>query len=388
MVGQCRAQVRHRVVVRDHHPDRPALRAADGTLREPRQQPGAQERRLARPGRADQHQQPAVHQRRHELLDQSLTTDEEAGVGDVVPAQALVRARRSRHRTGRDRSEQRRVLSEHLLLERAQLRAGFDAQLVVESRAGAPVGRQRVRLPTLPVERDDQQLPPALEEAVLGDQRLQLGHRERDLAGVEEVGRVVDLRGHPLLLQRGGVGGRVLGVHQVGVRLTAPQRERRLDLPGGAGRVGPAGVARTVHLVHEPGGVQRVLVDVQPVAAAGEGQPGPVAVTAEQVAQPGHVALQRPLGGRRGVVSPDRQDEPVDRDRTTAADQERGEDAALDGTTHRDGTTPVVRHHGGTEQPEPHAPTVGADAVRCERCSPTRSRRPGDGEGPQRSPSR
>ena len=68
-------------------------------------------------------------------------------------------------------------------LEVAQLRSGFDPELVTEICSSLLVCLQRVRLSAAPVQGSDQLCPEALVERVRPDERGQLGHHARVITG-------------------------------------------------------------------------------------------------------------------------------------------------------------------------------------------------------------
>ena len=100
---------------------------------------------------------------------------------------------------------QRRVLPEHLVVELSQRRARFDAQLLVQHRAELAVRRQRVRLPTRSVQREDPLGMEALAQGMVGDERAQLGEDTQMVPQVE-LGLDAGLERRPPVAPPGGPG--------------------------------------------------------------------------------------------------------------------------------------------------------------------------------------
>ena len=142
-------------------PDQPAARR-----REPARgldgQPG-----LADAGRSDQGHQAVLADQSGEHRDVVVATDQRLRDGGQVAAC------RSGPRIRCSGSEAAVVL-EDLLLQRLQLRAGVEPELLGQVLPDAAVGGQRVRLPAGAVEHSDQQRPQPLAQRVFADQRLQV----------------------------------------------------------------------------------------------------------------------------------------------------------------------------------------------------------------------
>ena len=173
-------------------------------------------------------------------------------------------------------------------MQRAQLRAGLDADLIDERRARVTVRRERIRLAPGAVEREHQLRVQALTQRLAGDQRLELA----DELAVPSVGQIeVDRRfggGEPQLLEAPdhGRGERLVG--DVGQRRSAPERERLAR-----GALGDETL--------EAARVDVVGRDPQLVAAtAGDDRrPG-----VEHAAQLRYVLLDHLRRGRRRVLAP------------------------------------------------------------------------------------
>ena len=122
-----------------------------------------------------------------------------------------------------------RLVAQDLRLEPLELRAGLDAQLLDEARAGVLVGVERFRLPARAVEREHELAAERLAERVLSDQRLELAD---DVAVPPEL----EIRLDPLLerdesklLEPSDLGLRELLERELGERRAAPELERACE---------------------------------------------------------------------------------------------------------------------------------------------------------------
>ncbi len=147
-------------------------------------------------------------------------------------------------------------MREHLPLQRRQLGAGVDAQLVGEQPGDPAVRGQRVGLPARPVQRRDQQRPQPFPQRMDRDQRLQLADELAGRAEREPCGEPVLGQPQPGLVEPHPVRRHPVGRPRGGQDLGAEQREPRPAGRGGRGRVarGELGGA----LVGEPQRLQRV----------------------------------------------------------------------------------------------------------------------------------
>jgi hypothetical protein len=162
---------------------------------------------------------------------------EHEGAGDQQRAAAWRRLRRRRPRAPPRRVEGG-VLGEYRRLERSELRAGLDADLIDERRARPPVGLERVGLATTAVQREHQLAVKALAERLIGDGGLELPDElrmasERQLRVDPGLERRRALLGEPRDL---GLGVALVG--EVRERRPAPQRERLAQRVRGALRIG------------------------------------------------------------------------------------------------------------------------------------------------------
>ena len=121
-------------------------------------------------------------------------------------------------------------------MERLQLRARVDPELVHERRARGGVGVERLGLPAGAVEREHQLPAQSLPQRMLADERLELAD-ELGVAATLEIGVEPRLeRDEPELLQPCDLGLRPALVREVGEGGAAPERERRGELRGSLGR--------------------------------------------------------------------------------------------------------------------------------------------------------
>ena len=145
----------------------------------------------------------------------------------AAATRARRRARRATGLTGAE-GQERRVVAEDLQLELAKRRPRLQPEHLDERLAAAPVGGERVGLPTAAVEGEDELAEQPLTRGMVGDERLELRHERRPLAALE-LGRdpLLDRRHAELVelpcvrVERGNV---AQGV-------AAPERERLRKLP-------------------------------------------------------------------------------------------------------------------------------------------------------------
>ncbi len=122
---------------------------------------------------------------------------------------------------------QRGVVREDGALEPPEPWGGLDTELVNKGPTCGPVGIERVRLSTRPVQRSHQVFPQPLAEGVFGDQRLEVAH-DLDVTPGREFGRETLLdRAHTGLIQRGDRGLRERLMGELAEGGPTPQVERR-----------------------------------------------------------------------------------------------------------------------------------------------------------------
>ncbi len=112
------------------------------------------------------------------------------------------------------------------MVERAQFRAGIDAELVGEHPPGIAVGGDRLGAAARLVQRPHQQHPQCLAERVIADQPAHLGHELARPAAAKLGGGPQLQRGQPGLLQPVRLGRHQPGGRHVRQRGAAPQRQR------------------------------------------------------------------------------------------------------------------------------------------------------------------
>ena len=140
---------------------------------ERRRDPGPHDRGLAGPGRADDGQHPGAGEPAQAIGHGRVPAEERLGVADVVGNQPHVGTHRARLR--RLVGDQRRVLAQDRLLQRHQVGARVQAQLLGQDPAGPVEGAQRLALPARLVLGQRQEHPPVLTQRFLGHPRLRLG---------------------------------------------------------------------------------------------------------------------------------------------------------------------------------------------------------------------
>jgi hypothetical protein len=186
-------------------------RAGDGRDRRAGSPPGAVTGPAAGVARRDE----VASQHREEVL----AAGEPGHVGGKL-------ARRPRGRPGRLArwGPQGRVGAQDGPLQPLQRWAGFDAELADQELAGLLVGRERLGLPTRPVQRQHQQLPEALVERVLLHQAPQVDRQLGVLAQPQPRVHLRLERLQALLVEGGDLGVQGPVQLQVAERPPAPQR--------------------------------------------------------------------------------------------------------------------------------------------------------------------
>ena len=233
---------------------------------------------------------------------------------------------------------ERGVLVQDAPLDLLQLRAGLEAQFVVEHRPGLAVGLERLGLMPTTVQREHELAPRPLPERVILDQAVDLGHEALALAerepGIDPIGR----RGPALALEPPD---RLLGelvVAEVCERRPSPEVEGARELPIGGRRI--AGVERDPALgcePFEPVAVELVGPDLEAVAARRGHEP----VSADRPAQPRHILLDVLGGAFRRPVDPQVPDESVGRDGGIRLQKQDREEGAFLAAADRDRLAPV-----------------------------------------------
>ena len=197
-------------------------------------------------------------------------------------------------------------------LEGAQLRSGFDAELLTEICPGLLVGLQRVRLTAAPVQGGDQLCPEVLVVRVGLDERGELGYHAGMVSGGQPSVHHALAGGRDELAEAHCGLSCEAELADVAERRTAYEVERLRVAAGSS--VWIAAVARLATGSHEPlkpDGVHIVRPDGQEVAMASAFD----GVAAEQPAQDGELCVQ---GVRRvawQVLFPHLVDQPLRGDR-------------------------------------------------------------------------
>ena len=137
--------------------------------------------------------------------------------------------------------DERALLAEDRAVERLQLRAGLDAELLDERPARVVVGRERLRLAAAAVERQHQLPAQPLAQRVRADERLELGDQLGVRAELEIGCDPLLEHAEPQILEPVDLGLRERLRLEVGERRAAPQVERlaeqrRLARPARADR--------------------------------------------------------------------------------------------------------------------------------------------------------
>ena len=250
--------------------------------------------------------------------------------------------------------QQRRVLAQDRRLERLELGARVDAQLVAEALLGLGVRRQRVDLSARAVERQHQLSAQPLVEGVGGDQLLQPPHHLAVLPEGEGGGHG-GLLGDDAQLPEPGDGG-VGEVRRSEVAqddLAAPEGEGLAQQRGGVG--GVADPERLLAAVHETGEDLRVevgRVQRQPVAA-GPGRervPGPGG--RQHPTYGAHVGPQRGRGAVGGGLAPERRHEVLAAEQAVGVEQQQGQQLPGPRPAQRHRTPVGVRHQEWPQQAE------------------------------------
>ncbi len=217
-------------------------------------------------------------------------------------------------------------MGEDVGLEALQLGPWLDPDLLDQRRACLAVGVEGLGLAPVTVEGEHALRVKALAQGLLGDQRLEPGE-DLGVAPGGELGVDRQLeRPQVKLLEPADLGGGEGLVGDVGEGGAAPQLER------GAGQaVGPARrlASGLLDQLLEAQGVDGVRGQAQLVAAPAGEDLRLCAALAEGLAQARDVSLDVLGGARRGVVSPERVDQPIAAERRVRIEREQRDDAAL-----------------------------------------------------------
>ena len=212
---------------------------------------------------------------------------------------------------------QRRILAKNQRLQLLQLSRGFDPELLHQQLACIAIRLQRVGLAARAVEGQHELPAKALAEGMLGDEALELG---------DEVGRPAQLeigvdpaleRGEPELLEPLTLGRHERGAFEARERGTPAERERRVQLRRGDGRLL---AARAVDEGLEALEIELVPAHLESISRALRED----ALASQDLPQAVHRDLQRVRRRRRWAVAPERVDHAVARhDLVRAQEQQR-----------------------------------------------------------------
>ena len=209
---------------------------------------------------------------------------------------------------------ERAVLAQHGVVERAQLGAGLDADLLDQHAARVAIGLERLGLTSGAVQREHALGVQPLGQRMLGDEPLELPDQLPVAAGGEasvdrQLGRM-----EAQLLQPPDLGGGERLAGDVGQRVAPPQPER---------------LARLLLLDQalEANGVDAFHVELQLITAPVGDDLGAVAV--EQPPELGDVELHHLRRGRRRVLAPEPIHQQLDRDGRVGAEREHRQQRAL-----------------------------------------------------------
>ena len=222
---------------------------------------------------------------------------------------------------------ERRILAQDRLLERAQVAAGLDADLVDQPATSGTVTLERFGLPAVTVQRQHQLTSRALIEWLRRQRALEI---RDELVMTPECERDIDALGHDrpaLIVKRIGGGARVAFQRDVAQRVASPEAERLVER---AKRVFAARcLARAARRLHE-------LVEAAGVELAGRrrdrvpGRPGrDQRRIAERDANPQDVLVHHVAGTPWRGVPPDAIDQLLDRDDRARVQEQHAQQRTL-----------------------------------------------------------
>ena len=232
--------------------------------------------------------------------------------------------RLSRCPTGRTAGH---VLADDRRLERPELLAELETQLVAEQGPRPLVGGQRVGLASRPVEREHQVAPQALAVRMRGHEGVELVDQARGLSQLER-SRLAVLAGCQMqLLESLGPDPEVAVVGMTGQGRAAPQRQGGAEPLVRRSGVAPGeGLPAVADESFEAVGVERVGLDVEDVATRTAADRR---IVAEHRSEARDVGAQ---GGRRSVgrlAGPELVDQVVRRDDAAPGEHQVGEEGLL-----------------------------------------------------------
>jgi Protein kinase domain len=245
------------------------------------------------------------------------------------------------------------VLVEDRLLELVEGGARLDAQLLHQQTPRLPVDLERLRLPSGAVQREHELRPRPLAERMLADEGLEL---RDELGGAPECEVSVDAsleRDEPQLLETKDLRLRERLVRDVGERRAAPESECLTENSfGGFGR-------RPLSLLDQVLEAEQVELE-GPDSDHVAGLAGDDRVTrGEQLAEPGHVVLQRVASRFGSSFPPQLFDQPVGRDDLVRAGEQQGQQRPLPRSAERERTA-LLDDLERSQDPELHVSSPAA----------------------------
>ena len=184
--------------------------------------------------------------------------------------------------------EQPGILPEDPFVQPGELGRWVDAQLVRQEVPCTTEGCERVGLPAVAIQGEEQQRPQALPEGMLRHQRFEDAGRTSGVAAREQRLASGLLRIQPQVVQPGGLGEQGRLVREIGEGGAPPHPQRILEHRGGDRRVDRQGLPRFPDEGVEPVRVEFDRLQAKHVA----GRSALEAVVPERPAQVRHVRLQ------------------------------------------------------------------------------------------------
>ena len=287
-------------------------------------------------------------------LGQLLHPADERGQWGRQSRARLSRRRLRRACLSRRDGEQGLVLDEDPPLQLLELRARLEPELIDERGARVLVCGERIRLPAVAIEREDQQLTQPLTQRVLAHERLELGHHLRMTAEREICLDAKTCRDQPELFEAGDLVPCPPLVLEVREGRSPPERERITERGRGlARRARGQQAATTLEQALEPLQIQRCRLHPRQVA----GRPRLDHALAKRLAQLRNVDLHGLDRARRRPLAPQLVDQSRRRyDLVRAQQQQRQQRPLLRGGQRN--LVPVAPGRDRSEQPELHAANV------------------------------
>ena len=219
-------------------------------------------------------------------------------------------------------ADERPLLAQDRAVERLELRAGFDPELLDERAARVAVRGERIGLPSRPVEREHQLRAQPLPQRMPRDERLQLGHEVGVDPELEIGGDPILEHAQPQILEPMDVVLREVLQLRVGKRRASPESKRLAehDRP-------PLGLflPRLADDVLETGEIELTSVELEHIA----GRPCLEETRPQQLPQLRDGVLQGRRRGSRRMLAPELIDETLSRDRLVRPQEQQRQQRAL-----------------------------------------------------------